>query len=168
MGALLTLLWITGDRGLRGVVLTAPFLGLAFRPPQIKVLAAKVLDRVAPSLTMHNELKVEQLSRDPAWQQSTAQDPLYSHVASSRWFTQCMHAQRRVLKSGPLIKLPLLMLCGAEDPIAATPTSRAFFEGLAATDKQYKEYPGMRHEVLNELGKEEVHADIVRWTSARV
>jgi alpha-beta hydrolase superfamily lysophospholipase len=169
MGALISLMSLSrGAVGFRGAVVTSPYLALNFDPPRVKLLAAKVLDRVLPSLTLGNELKDEQLSRDVAWQKSTRADPLYGRVVSSRWFTESIRAQNEVQKSGGAVKLPLLMLCGAEDPIASTPTSRRFFESIASTDKQYKEYPGMRHEVLNELGKEEVHTDIVHWTSARL
>jgi lysophospholipase len=47
-------------------------------------------------------------------------------------------------------------------------TGRAFFEAVGSKDKQYKVYPGMRHEPLNELGKEEVQRDISNWISAHL
>jgi lysophospholipase len=39
---------------------------------------------------------------------------------------------------------------------------------VGSRDKVYKAYPGMRHEPLNEIGKEEVHKDISNWISAHL
>jgi len=61
--------------------------------------------------------------------------------------------------------LPVLVICGAADGIASTETTREFFQRLVSADKQYKEYPGMRHEVVNEIGKELVWKDISGWIS---
>ena len=166
-GALVALLYFARKpAGLTGAVLSSPFLELAFKPPVVKVMAAKVMNHVLPSVVMGNELDVVQLSRDVAWQESTARDPLYHHVVSSRWFVEAGRAQERVRASGGSVTLPLLVLTGGEDRIAAAPVTLSFFESLASGDKQYKQYPGMRHELLNELGKEEVFGDVVRWISA--
>ena len=32
------------------------------------------------------------------------------------------------------------------------------------TDVEIKLYPGMRHEILNETGREQVESDIIAWT----
>jgi alpha-beta hydrolase superfamily lysophospholipase len=170
MGGLVTLQLAVreGLAGFNGVILSSPFLGLAFAPPPVKLLAAKVLNRLLPSLTMGNELKFEQLSRDTAWQESTRRDPLYGRVVSSRWFVESQKAQAEVLRSGEKLTAPICMLCGGSDPIAATPIARRFFESVGSKDKLFKEYPEMRHEILNELGKEEVFQDIVRWTSTHL
>jgi alpha-beta hydrolase superfamily lysophospholipase len=170
MGALIALSFLLERKpaGLAGLVCSSPFLGFAFDPPLVKVAAAKLLDRVLPALTMGNGLKVEELSRDPQWQASTAQDPLYHHVVSSRWFNEATKTQGQVLALGRRVELPLLVLTGSEDKIASVKTTRGFLETIGSKDKQYKEYPGMRHEVLNELGKEEVVGEIVRWISSHL
>ena len=41
--------------------------------------------------------------------------------------------------------------------------SRIFFENATAHRKARYEYPGFRHEVFNEIGKEQVFADIEAW-----
>jgi len=61
-----------------------------------------------------------------------------------------------------------LVLCGAEDGVASTPAARDFFATIASGDKKYLEYPGMRHECLNEVGKEEVWRDVTGWISGHL
>jgi alpha-beta hydrolase superfamily lysophospholipase len=153
---------------LKGVVLTSPFYALAFEPPPLKLLGAKLIRNLLPGLQIGNELKPEQLSRDTAWQAETKADPLYNQVTTPRWFFECQAAQRRLQGLGPSLKVPLFMLAGTADPIALMPAAKAFFETVGAPDKTYKEYGDHLHELLMEVGKEQVWGDISSWISAHL
>lgn len=150
---------------LKGAVLSAPFYALAFEPPALKLLGAKLIKNILPGLKIGNELKPEQLSRDVKWQEETRLDPLYIHHTTPRWFFECQAAQRRLAGLGSKITLPLFMLAGTADPIASMPAAKAFFETVGAKDKTYKEYGDHRHEVMMEVGREQVWADISSWLS---
>lgn len=150
---------------LKGAVLSAPFYALAFEPPALKLLGAKLIKNILPGLKIGNELKAEQLSRDVKWQEETKADPLYLHNTTPRWFFETQAAQRRLAGLGPSITLPLFMLAGTADGIASMPAAKAFFETLGAKDKTYKEYGDHRHEVMMEVGREQVWADISSWLS---
>lgn len=153
--------------GLAGLLLSAPYLKLAIKPPTLKVLGAKLMGAVVPWLPIKTELTAQHLTRDAEQQRLVDKDPLYNRIVTPRWFNESNRAQLEALASGPSIEHPLLMLCGGDDGVAHTPTARGFFETIASRDKQYKEYPGMLHEVLNEVGREEVLGDISRWISSR-
>lgn len=166
-GSLIATHWIAQKpNDLKGAVLSAPFYALAFKPPPVKIIAAKLIRGIVPGLSMGNELKGDQLSRDPAWQKETAADPLYLHNTTPRWFFECMAAQQRLTGLGSSFTVPLFMGAGSDDPIAATPVAKGFFDTIASADKTWKTYQGFRHEILNELGKEEVIDDIAQWISA--
>jgi alpha-beta hydrolase superfamily lysophospholipase len=166
-GGLIATHWAaTQPAGLKGLVLSSPYYRLAFEPPAVKLLAARLVRGLLPGLHIGNELKVEQLSRDEAWQKATAADPLYIHVTTPRWFFEHQAAQEQLAGKGAALTLPVLMVVGDADPIASVPAARAFFETLGARDKTLKEYAGYRHEVLNEVGKAQVHDDIAQWISA--
>jgi alpha-beta hydrolase superfamily lysophospholipase len=64
--------------------------------------------------------------------------------------------------------LPVFAFCGSADPIASPQATRSFFEDLPSPDKKFKEYPGMVHEPLNDVGKEEVWKDTSNWISKRL
>ncbi len=153
---------------LKGLVMSAPFYALAFDPPALKLLGARLIKGLLPGLNIANELKPEQLSRDEAWQRETAGDPLYLHSTTPRWFFETQAAQRRLEGQGPKLTGPLLVLAGTADPIASMPAARAFFETVGARDKTWKEYGDYRHEVMMEVGKEQVWADISQWISAHL
>ncbi len=151
--------------GLSGVVLSAPFYALAFQPPALKLLGAKLIKGIFPGLKIGNELKAEDLSRDVKWQEETKADPLYLHNTTPRWFFETQSAQRQLAGKGPQISVPILMIAGTSDPIASMPAAKAFFETIGAKDKTYKEYGDHRHEVMMEIGREQVWADISSWLS---
>lgn len=168
-GGLTAIHWLAQERpGLAGLILSAPYLRLALKPPALKVLGAKLMGRVIPWLPIKTELTPADLSRDEAWQRETARDALYNTIVTPRWFTESNRAQEAVNQIAPKVRVPSFVFCGEKDPVASTPTTRAFFEHLGAPDKRFKEYPGMLHECLNEIGKEEVFADISQWISERL
>ena len=169
-GALTTVHYLKqkGGSGIAGVVLSAPYLKLAFTPPKLKVLGARVAGNVIPWLPIKSELPVETLSRDVEVQKAATSDRLYNKNVTPRWFTEANKAQAQAMTYGPSIDVPLFLFFGAEDQVAAPAAARQLFDTIASRDKRLKEYPGMRHEAMNELGKEEVHGDLVGWISSRL
>jgi alpha-beta hydrolase superfamily lysophospholipase len=150
---------------LSGMVLSAPYLKLAMKAPPLKVLGARLMEKLIPWLPIRNEILPELLTRDPEAQKAVERDHLYNRTVTPRWFNESNAAQLEAMAMAPRMKLPVLVLCGSEDGIASTPTTGEFFQRIGSADKQYKEYPGMRHEVLNEVGKEAVWKDISGWIS---
>ena len=63
--------------------------------------------------------------------------------------------------------LPVLFIAGEMDPVGnyGAGVKRAFvcFRSLGMKDVQCKLYPHDRHEVLNELDRQDVYADVGRW-----
>jgi lysophospholipase len=148
-----------------GLALSSPYLALAFTPPAWKLGLAKGLQGLLPKLRIPLDLELSWLSRDEAWVRTTNADPLYNRVGTPRWLIESNKAQAEVLAHGAAITCPVLLLLGTEDRIASATAARQFFDTLGTKDRTLREYPGMRHELLNELGKEEVFRDICRWIS---
>ncbi len=62
--------------------------------------------------------------------------------------------------------LPVLIVAGERDPVSAfTEQSRQLAEALRAVGGQVTEryYPGARHELLNEINRDDLQADILTW-----
>jgi alpha-beta hydrolase superfamily lysophospholipase len=65
-------------------------------------------------------------------------------------------------------ELPVLLVAGERDPVGnATQAVRDLAALLKETGRTVTEiyYPDARHEVLNELNRDEVEADIVAWVN---
>lgn len=63
--------------------------------------------------------------------------------------------------------LPLLFIAGAEDPVGengkAVVRAVELYRDAGVKDVSLILYPGMRHEILNEPGKQTVYADVLAW-----
>ncbi|HVP59583.1 MAG TPA: lysophospholipase [Myxococcaceae bacterium] len=171
-GGLVTLRWLADGGGeaaralgLHGLVLSAPYLGLAYAPPAWKTAPAVLLSRIAPAAPIPTGISSADLSRDSAWQRVTDEDPLYGRKATPRWWTEHTRAQHEVLASGGRIRIPVLLMLPGDDRVASAAVSRQWFETLTTPDKRLREWPSMRHEIFNEIGKEDVYAETSRWIS---
>lgn len=168
-GGLIAALWgLDPRRPVAGVVLSSPWLRLAFEPPRLKVAVGRLLGTVWPSLPVPAGLDLATLTGDPEMQRWTEEDPLYGRKTTPRWFDEGTAAQAEVRRRAGEFAHPLLVLLGEADAIADPAAGRAFFEAAASRDKRLLSYPGFRHEVFNEVGRERPIADTVAWISARV
>ncbi len=157
-----------GGGPLAGVVLSDPYLELAFAPPRALVLLSGLLSALVPWLPVKHSLKAEMLTRDERIQRETLADPLYNRRTTPRWFVESNRAKRDVRQRAHEIRHPLLLLLGTDDPVAAPAASRELFAHLASPDKKLIEYPGFRHEVFHELGREQAFADVAHWLAERI
>ena len=114
-------------------------------------------------------LKNEIFSRDPQVVEAMSNDPLIH--GESQPVQTCkvlIDASERLNKEFPLIKLPVLILHGTEDKATNPSGSQFFYDNAGSTDKTLKLYEGHYHDLLNDLDKEVVMADITEWIDARV
>ncbi len=148
---------------LRGLVLSDPLLQLSKAVPALKLFAGRVIARFAPRYSMPNDLEPAELTQDPAMMEAYLADPVIFHVVSVGWFAQMKKASADARARGKELTLPFLLLLGGADPVCSGAAGRAFFESAASKDKTLKVYEGFRHEILNELGRERVFADLSAW-----
>lgn len=85
---------------------------------------------------------------------------LLEDVSAKKWYN-----------SVPYI-LPILLISGDDDPVGAYGKGiREVSAGLKKSGHQdvtMKLYPGGRHEILNELNKDEVYQDILEWADGKI
>jgi alpha-beta hydrolase superfamily lysophospholipase len=79
-----------------------------------------------------------------------------------------VRADERLKKEFPLIQLPLLILHGTLDKVTRPSGSQFFYDTAGSSDKTLKFYEGHYHDLLNDLGKEAVMADIQQWVAKRI
>jgi len=159
MGGLIAIRYAQRHRAdLTGLVLSGPAVGLG--PVMQQWLAAPEL----PS----DPLDATALSRDPAVGEAYVADPLVYHGGWKRPTLEAFVAADQAIAQGPNFgDLPLLYVHGAEDPLVPVALARPIVERLAGPNSELHVLAGMRHEVFNELGKEEV-IDLVASFAERV
>lgn len=136
--------------------------------PGFALAALKGLSYIAPHLRVL-KLKNEDFSRDPKVVESMNRDPLIAgENQTARTVAELIRAGERLRVEFPRIKLPLLILHGTKDKAAKPEGSRFFDDTAGSKDKTLKLYDGAYHDLLNDVGKELVMADVVGWIQARI
>ncbi|EMR01917.1 alpha/beta hydrolase [Cesiribacter andamanensis] len=151
-------------RGIRGLVLSAPWLELAFSPPAALMALARLMARVFPAYSQANRLKPEWLSRDPEVGRAYQQDPLVHDRISAGLFCQIQEAGRQALR-GAAPRLPMLVLHGTDDAITSFRASQRFAHAAGAT---FLEGADLRHEQHNEPEGREVLQQVLDWMDRRL
>ena len=114
-------------------------------------------------------LKNEVFSRDPQVVDSMNNDLLIKGESQPVQTSVVMiDAASRLNQEFSLIKLPVLILHGTEDKVTNPSGSQFFYDNAGSTDKTLKLYEGHYHDLLNDVDKEIVMADINNWIDARV
>ncbi|MEO8175145.1 MAG: lysophospholipase [Sphingomicrobium sp.] len=114
-------------------------------------------------------LKMEDFSRDPDWVAQLNADPLtHDEVQPVSTVAAFARAGERFEREFPRITLPVLILHGTADKATRPDGSQEFFDHAGSADKTLKLYDGHYHDLLNDLGNEEVFDDIINWIDTRV
>jgi acylglycerol lipase len=136
--------------------------------PDFALAALKGLSHLAPHAHVLH-LKNEDFSRVPEAVKAMNDDPLIAHETQpTRTVAELVRADERLKAGFGAITLPLLILHGTADKAAKASGSQLFYEKAGSVDKTLKLYEGHYHDLLNDLGKEQVMADVKGWISAHV
>lgn len=130
----------------------------------VLIAVGKVLNRVAPKLHLLDTGKPGILSSDPEIDVAWGNDPLTNKKPMRvRLGVELNRLAQDVRAHLPDLKLPVLILHGADDELVNPSGSQVAYEQAGSQDKTLKRYAGMRHEILNEVDKAIVLTDIVDW-----
>lgn len=142
---------------LAGAVLSAPLLGGAF----VQTLLGMEEIPDAP-------LDPTALSRDPAVGAAYAADPLVYHGAFKRPTLEAFAALLSAIREGGRFTIPVLWLQGTGDPIVSYPENQQVWPELRGPDATEIAYRGAKHEIFNEVNKDEVLDDLVAWVNTKL
>jgi alpha-beta hydrolase superfamily lysophospholipase len=155
---------VVSPRGLAGLVLSAPWLKLAFSPPPALVALARLMARLYPAFSQPNRLKPEWLSRDPAVGRAYEEDPLVHDRISAGLFWQLTEAGLGALQADHP-QVPMLVLHGSDDVITSYKASQRFARASGAT---FLSGSDLRHEQHNEPEGREVVQQVMDWMDRRL
>ncbi len=136
--------------------------------PDFALAVFKGLSHLAPHAHILH-LKNEDFSRDPQAVAAMNADPLIAHETQpTRTLAAMVRADERLKEEFPRLTLPVLILHGSADKATRPSGSQLFYDTAGSKDKTLKLYEGHVHDLLNDLGKEAVMADIRVWMEARL
>jgi acylglycerol lipase len=164
MGGLIALGYVLDARARPDLlVLSAP--AISARIPIWQRALVETLRRVAPGMALANRLDPDALSCVASVGEDYVADPLNQHKSTVRFAHAAFGEQRRVAAALDRLSMPTFVVHGADDQIVPTIASQPL-EGRPGLTR--KVYPGLRHELHNEVSGPQVVADEVNWIRDRV
>lgn len=131
--------------------------------PGFALAAIKGISHIAPRLPVLT-LRNEDFSRDAKAVEALNRDPLIVKESQPAITVAALvRADERLHDAFPSITLPVLIMHGTADKATVCQGSQFFFDTVGSQDKTLKLYDGHYHDLLNDLGKEEVMTDIQAW-----
>lgn len=144
------------------LVLSSPWIDLAFAPPGWKVSAAQWLKYLLPKLPMSNELDFRALSRDPEVVAAAQKDPLVHNRITPSMGHELMQAASWLNAFTGEMPVPTLIFHGTADRLTSHQASKAFAERVGGPIT-FVGFEGLYHETHNEPEQDQVLHQINTW-----
>jgi len=151
---------------LAGLILTSPLLGLPAGISAPKVLLGRVAGIVFPALSLPSGIDPSGISHDPTIVTAYREDPLVFATASAGWFG-AVHTAWRGLRKLERVAMPLLFAYAEHDRIVSVAANEAFAARIQSPERSIWRRSGAYHEILNELDRAHLHAQVADWILAR-
>lgn len=151
---------------LKGVIATSPFLKLAFEPPAWKMFLGKILLKVAPSITLGNEINPGHVSRDPKEVEKYNNDKLVHGKISPNYSLVILETGAWAIDNASTLQIPMFVMHGTDDKIISHKGSEQFCKNSSLAELHLIE--GGYHELQNDICKENVLQQITNWLNKQV
>lgn len=163
MGGLITLRHLLDEDGKTqagAIALSSPLLGFGLTVPAHKDLAARVLNRFLPGVTLFNEIRYDDLTRDREWLKTYPADTLRHDKISPALYLGMIENMAYVRASAAKIRLPILIQAAGKEKIVSRPAIEEFFPAIGSTNKKLIIYEDSYHEIYNDLDREKVFTEL--------
>ena len=172
---------LSGTNGRQGFMLTVGSF-VAMVECQLKGRDAKSLILTQMSFGSYNDnfkplrTKFDWLSRDNSEVDKYITDPYCGAVFTAGFYYDFLEGLKEIEKQENMDKvpkdLPIYMFSGAKDPVGKEGKGVRdlydSYKSMGVKDVLIKLYKGGRHEMLNEINREEVMENLVKWIKSHV
>ncbi len=132
----------------RAIALSNPALSAAIAVPGWKIMMAKSLSRLLPTVPVPVGIPPETISRDRDVVDAYRRDPLVFSAGTTRWGAEFLRAQSDVLSTPTAFGVPTLVMVGTGDQVVDPHTTLRHFS--SASGLEVERYAGFYHELFNE------------------
>ena len=150
---------------LSGVIVAAPLLRTAFKPPAWKILLGKITYTACPRLSLSSGVDLYNLSRDTNVVRLRLNDTLYHNRVTPK-FLDVFKAGERAFYNAERLDVPMLLMHGTADRITSVDASREFASRAGALC-ELKIWEGYYHAFHEEIDKEAVFEYLIQWMRKR-
>jgi len=170
MGGLIVTSYLSehSDTNCSGAILSAPALKIGDDISPLLVKVSSLLSAIFPRLKA-TTLDTQYISRDPEVVEQYDNDPLIYHSGvKARLGAEMISSMIKVRERYSNFTFPVLLMHGTGDKLTDPKGSQWMVDEISSTDKKLELLPGLYHEILKELEKEEVIDKMLSWIIERV
>jgi alpha-beta hydrolase superfamily lysophospholipase len=150
-----------------GLIVTAYLLERKHRRPDLVVLSGPA---IVPLLDPNDRtIDPSRLSKDPSVWEAYLGDPLILRErVDPELFVRLAEGIQLLPGRAHEIDMPLLLIHGDADRLCSAEGAAMYVRQVSSPDVEVRMYPGGRHEMFNELEKDEVLGDLWAWLDKRL
>lgn len=152
---------------LSGVILSSPWLRLAFASTALRLALAKLMNVLIPSYFQHSGLDAATISRDPAVMNAYITDPLVHDHITARLFSVIHANGLAAIELADTLKIPVLLMHGSADRLTSMQASQEF-AAKAGSLVTLRIWDGFYHELHNEPEKADVLRVMTDWADKQL
>lgn len=150
-----------------GVISTAAGLRTALEEQKFKILMARVLGTLMPTVTLASGLDPKTLSRDPKVVQAYIDDPLVHDQMTLGFGKTMLSVLPWTFEHAHEFPVPLLIMHGGSDMLGY-PKGSQDFASRVPLNCTLKIWDGLYHEIHNEPEKAQVLKTMVEWMDVQL
>jgi len=156
------------DTDVRAFIISSPWIKLVDIPTAIAYFFSLVTSIIAPNLTINNGIRSDKLYSPSEEVPAEAKpDNLCHPFITPGTASGCFKWAKIILKNAAAERKPVYLMHGSEDGICSVEGSREF-AAAAGSLCTYREWEGLKHEMLNEVCWKDVANEILVWIEMHV
>jgi len=170
-GALLSLIFAINHPSIPGVIASSPLLKYIKDFSLSRKLGRKItgpISLISPNKTMERDIEQNLLTSDIKILRKHISDKKRINKISWRSAAEIERSMKWTLENARDLLCPTLILQAGNDKLVDKETNKKFFEGIKSTDKTYREYDGLLHELWQEKGRAQVFQDMFIWLEKHI
>ncbi|HUW90140.1 MAG TPA: lysophospholipase [Candidatus Nanopelagicaceae bacterium] len=170
-GALISLIFAINHPAIPGVIASSPLLKYIKDFSLSRKLGRKIsgpISMISPNKTMEMNIEQNFLTSDIKILRKHISDDKRINEISWRSAAEMERSMKWTFENAPKLLCPTLILQAGNDKLVDKGTNRKFFERIKSTDKTYREYDGLLHELWQEKGRAQVFQDMFIWLEKHI
>ena len=149
------------NKNIKAQVLSSPLFGLSVAVPAWKDISSSIVQKLVPKLTLSNEVKNEDLTRDEVVIRECELDTYRHGRISSGVYLGFKREFPIVLAHASEIKLPTYLHISDQDPVVSSEAALKFFDAIDSQNKGLKIVENAKHELYNDIVRTEVIQSVI-------
>lgn len=149
--------------GISAQVLSSPLFEVAVQVPAWKSSGAAFINALLPKVTLGNEIKYTDLTRDLEIIKEYELDTYRHDKISAGVYLGMKREFSRVQNHASEITLPTLLHVSDHDPVVSSPAALKYFEQISSERKELKIVEGGKHELYNDICREDLYKVVAQF-----